>query len=140
MVKTLRPRTTARPIQPLVDRGVTGDHVLQTPPVHRDGLRSVPRLVMMVSKFGLLRISTLNFKTAGPSGAPGVPATTSVEGSTPGLARVSKATAPQVPLTVRERIQRLDPVLKITKVVLREIILLSLNVTCRHLDHLLQPG
>lgn len=101
MVKTPRLRTTARPIQPLVDLGVTGEHVLKAPPVHGDGLRSVPRLVMM---------------TTGVIGAPGVPAITSVAGITPGLARVSKETAPQVPLTVKERIHRLDLVLKITKV------------------------
>ena len=120
MVKTLRPRTTARPIQPLVDRGVTGDHVLKAPPVHRDGLRSVPRLVMMVRsrKYLVSELFNFNDKTTGMSGALGVPAITSVAGITPGLASVSKATAPQVPLTVRERIQRLDPVLKITKVVL----------------------
>ena len=56
-------------------------------------------------------------KTTGAPGAPGLPAVTPVEGLTPGLVTVSEATAPLAPQDVLERIQRLNPVLKLTKVV-----------------------
>ena len=80
-------------------------------------------------------------KTIGARGAPGVPAVTPVEVTSPGPGTVSEATVPRVNLAVLELVLKLKLVSTPTKVVIH--ILLKHNhdnVPCRHLDHRIQPG
>ena len=72
----------------------------------------------------------------------GVAAVTPVEALTPDPVTVSRETAPPgLPLDVLERLQRLNFVLLLTKVVIRRFVLLTfIRMTRRYPGDLLQPG